>query len=112
MSTTTALLPMARLRNDYLKYGSLALFAGSLILTAVHGVLRSAEQFSYAHAFVSADTATTARTFLREGVIALRGVPVNNNPPISSIDFYAHWPPLMTVLLSGCFRVFGPSNET
>ena len=56
--------------------------------------------------------ATSARTFATEGVWKLRGIPVNNNLPIGAEDQYTHWPPLLPILLSGCFRMFGTSERT
>jgi len=54
-----------------------------------------------------------ARTFVRHGVVALAGVPVNNNDPLGSPPaVYVHWPPLLPILLSMLFRIFGTSEAT
>ena len=87
------------------------LFAVTLAITVVRGVEQAPQQFDYPHAFVSADVATAARTFASVGVFALRGVPVNNNPPIGKEDFYTHWPPLLPIVLSFFFRLFGASEQ-
>jgi hypothetical protein len=60
---------------------------------------------------VSADVATTARTFATAGIFHLHGAPVNNNPPIGNEDFYTHWPPLLPILLTICYRLFGVSER-
>src|ERR1700722_17891623 len=87
------------------------LFVATLSATVFHGVSTSARQFDYPHAFVSADVATTARTFAKVGIFHLRGVPVNNNPPLAKSDFYTHWPPLLPIILSICYRIFGVSER-
>lgn len=91
---------------------ALSLFAITLLITVIRASERANSQFVGAHAFVSADVATTARTFANEGVWKLHGVPVNNNAPIGPSDQYTHWPPLLPILLSGCFRIFGASEHT
>jgi hypothetical protein len=68
------------------------------------------DQFVTPHSFVSADVATTARTFAKEGILHLHGIPVNNNPPVGAVDFYTHWPPLLPISLSVVFRLFGDSE--
>ncbi len=91
---------------------AIALFAVALIWTVVRAVRHADAQYVGLGAAVSADVVTTARTFAHEGVWKLRGIPVNNNPPIGVDDQYTHWPPLLPILLSGCFRVFGVSERT
>ena len=59
-----------------------ALFAVALVMTAVRAVRHADTQYVGLGAAVSADVATSARTFATEGVWKLRGIPVNNNPPI------------------------------
>jgi hypothetical protein len=88
------------------------LFVVTLGITGVRGALRAATPFVGPHAFVSADVATTARTFAVQGIVHLRGVPVNNNPPLGPADGYTHWPPLLPMLLSVAFRFFGVSERT
>ncbi len=97
--------------NRRLTVGVMLLFGVALAVTVVRGVENSPREFDYSHAFVSADVATTARTFARVGVFHLHGVPVDNNPPIAGQDLYTHWPPLLPILLSLCFRVFGVSER-
>lgn len=92
--------------------GAVLLFVIALVVSAVHATRHAGDLYVTPHAFVSADVATTARTFSREGVLRLRGVPVNNNPPIAEGDFYTHWPPLLPVSLSFAFRAFGASERT
>lgn len=87
------------------------LFSIAAAVTFARDIRASGEPFDYPHAFVSADVATTARTFATVGVFHLHGVPVNNNPPIGSADSYTHWPPLLPILLSICYRVFGASER-
>ena len=87
------------------------LFAIALAVTVTRGIESAPRAFDYPHTFVSADVATTARTFMTVGIFHLHGVPVNNNPPIDSNDYYTHWPPLLPILLSLCFRVFGVSER-
>lgn len=94
------------------RFVAFALFALALVMTAVRAVQHADMQYVGFGAAVSADVATTARTFANEGVWRLRGIPVNNNPPIGVDDQYTHWPPLLPILLSGCFRVFGTSERT
>jgi hypothetical protein len=90
---------------------AIVLFGLALLTTVVHSVSTSARQFEYPHAFVSADVATTARTFAEVGIFHLRGVPVNNNPPLTQSDSYTHWPPLLPIMLSICYRIFGVSER-
>jgi hypothetical protein len=94
-----------------LKLAAVLLFAIALAVTLVRGIRTSAEPFDYPHAFVSADVATAARTFAEAGILHLHAVPVNNNPPIAAEDAYTHWPPLLPILLSLCFRIFGVSER-
>jgi len=92
------------------KIAALSLFALALALSVIRGVGHATSQFVGPHAFVSADVATTARTFAKEGIWKLHGTPVNNNAPICARDRYTHWPPLLPILLSACFRLFGASE--
>jgi hypothetical protein len=93
------------------KVAVVVLFLIAAAATFARQIKASTEPFDYPHAFVSADVATTARTFATIGVFHLRGVPVNNNPPIGSEDSYTHWPPLLPILLSMCYRAFGTSEK-
>jgi len=92
------------------------LLAAALLTTTVRAVLHFDAQFGDGEAYlantVNADVNSTARTFASEGIWKLRAVPVDNNPPIGSSDVYAHWPPLLTILLASCFHFFGASEHT
>ncbi len=67
--------------------------------------------YDYEHGWVSAHFATIAKSYLEHGVIALGGVPIQNNPPLTIFpDAYLNWPPLYPLLLSGVFAVFGESE--
>ncbi|HEX2115874.1 MAG TPA: hypothetical protein VHM01_15825 [Alphaproteobacteria bacterium] len=70
------------------------------------------DRFDYPHAWVSAHFATMARSFAEHGVIALGGVPVQNNSPITSEpDFYIHWPPFGPIFLGWLFSAFRSDGE-
>ena len=117
MSVDAEQLPIPQTKDSVgairaVRFVAFALFALALVMTVVRAVRRADMQYVGLGAAVSADVATAARTFATEGVWKLRGIPVNNNPPIGTDDRYAHWPPLLPVLLSGCFRVFGTSERT
>ncbi len=94
------------------KIAAITLLVLALGIMAVRAVKRGGGPYVGLGASVSADVAVTARTFAAEGVWKLRGVPVNNNPPIGTEDQYTHWPPLLPILLCGCFRLFGASELT
>lgn len=99
--------------NPYSRAAEIAafsLFAIAFAITAVRATEHANSQFVGLHAFVSADVATTARTFARAGILKLHGVPVNNNAPIGPHDQYTHWPPLLPIVLSVAFRFFGASE--
>jgi len=97
--------------NRLLTVGTVLLFAITLAVTVVRGIGDAPREFDYPYAYVSADVSTMARTFAQVGIFHLHGMPVNNNPPIDSLDFYPHWPPLLPIVLSVCFRVFGVSER-
>ena len=86
------------------------LFALALSVTAAVHIARAGETFTYRHGFISAIFATGAREFAHDGILALGGVPVANNPPIGPGDSYAHWPPLLPMSLSIWYRLFGASE--
>ncbi|MBS1798748.1 MAG: hypothetical protein JSS95_02875 [Acidobacteria bacterium] len=96
----------------WVERGALVFFLVTLVLLAARSYQRADELFITPHAFVSADVATTARTFATEGIIRLHGVPVNNNPPITVSDAYTHWPPLLPASLAIFFRTAGPTERT
>src|SRR6266436_1212620 len=89
----------------------LVLFLLVLCLTIAVRVTRASVPYTYRHGFISAVFATSAREFARDGILALGGVPVANNPPIGPDDVYPHWPPLLPISLSMCFRLFGVSES-
>jgi hypothetical protein len=86
-----------------------AILAISTLLTV--GVVLLLRDYNYEHAWVSAHFAVMARTFVQEGVLALGGVPVQNNLPLTtSPDAYLNWPPLYPILVSIVFRLLGESE--
>jgi hypothetical protein len=98
--------------GNWLQVALSLLFLATLGLTCGVGIRHASEPFDYPHAFVSADVSTTARTFARIGIFRLHAVPANNNPPITRNDAYTHWPPLLPMILSLCFRAFGATEKT
>jgi hypothetical protein len=98
------------LERTWLRLVVRLLFTIAFTVALIRGWRHARDEFTAPHAFVSADVATTARTYMKQGVFRLRGVPVNNNSPVSNIDFYTHWPPLLPLFLSAVFRVFGPGE--
>jgi hypothetical protein len=57
--------------------------------------------FYYTHAWASAHFATIARSFATHGILALRGIPIENFDPVTTQpDNYLHWPPLFFYVLS------------
>lgn len=69
--------------------------------------------FGTDHAWVSAHFATIARTFAEHGVLALHGIPIQNNDLLSGRpDVYLHWPPLFAILLSQADALFGATDNT
>jgi hypothetical protein len=98
------------LSTRIVKIAALSLFVLAIALSLIRGVGHANSQFVGPHAFVSADVATTARTFSSEGIWKLHGIPVNNNAPMGVSDRYTHWPPLLPIFLSLCFRLFGASE--
>jgi hypothetical protein len=101
-----------RNKNSITKRVPFVLFLLALAITTIRALKHADAQYSGLGAAVSADVAATARTFATEGIWKLRGVPVNNNPPIGPNDQYTHWPPLLPILLSGCFHLFGTTERT
>src|SRR5258708_37750191 len=66
--------------------------------------------FSHEHAWASAHFATIARNFAEHGIFSLRGIPIENNDPLTSEpDTYLHWPPVFFYVLGGWIAVFGDS---
>jgi hypothetical protein len=85
----------------------------ALFLTVWYRWTTAERPYVYAHAWGSSDVATMARSFANNGILALGGVPINNNPPLGlKPSAYTHWPPLLPMILAECFRVFGESEAT
>ena len=108
----TGIFQSDRKNAIWLEAVALGLFLVTFVIVMVNGLRHVSQPFDYPHAFVSADVATTARTFARIGVVRLHGVPANNNPPLTRSDSYTHWPPLLPIILSLCFRAFGATEKT
>jgi len=54
-----------------------------------------------------------ARSFARDGIVALHGMSILNNPPLGAEpDWYLHWPPLFAISLGLAFKLFGESAAT
>ena len=69
------------------------------------------EGFHYTHAWVTAHFATIGRAFAETGIVALSGVPVQNNPPLTTApDIYISWPPLIGYVLAWVIRLFGDAE--
>lgn len=68
--------------------------------------------FGTGHAWASAHFATIARSFSEYGVLALNGIPMQNNGFLDGRpDAYLNWPPLFPILLSKVFRYFGSTED-
>jgi len=90
-----------------------AWLAVAVALTIVAHASLFHREYDYEHAWIDAIYSTMARSFAVHGVIALRGVPIQNNAPIGlEPDAYLHWPPLFPIVLGLLFRVFGESEAT
>src|SRR5687767_12460629 len=71
----------------------------AVLLTISAHLIMLPRPFDYHHDWVSAHFSTMARSFAEHGVIALRGVPIQNNPPLGlEPDVYLHWPPLFPIV--------------
>jgi hypothetical protein len=54
---------------------------------------------------------TSARSYANQGIVALHGLQIINNPPLGSRpDAYTHWPPLFPIILSRMFLLLGESE--
>jgi 4-amino-4-deoxy-L-arabinose transferase-like glycosyltransferase len=83
----------------------------AIVLTMVQHMVTLRMPFTYEAATISADVSTMARSFAQHGIFRLGGVPINNNDPLGiSRAAYTHWPPLLPMLLSLLFRLFGESE--
>lgn len=92
-------------KHLFFYWGMALLLAISLTVLANPGLL--GQPFGW----VSAHFSMMARTFAELGVGALGGVPIQNNPPLTSEpDAYLHFPPLFPIALSTVFRQFGASD--
>jgi hypothetical protein len=86
-------------------------FCIALCLTLVNELVWLKRPITYAAAWGASQQAIMARNFAREGVIALKGIPNQNNPPHGSQpDAYIHWPPLPPIALGLAFRFFGETE--
>jgi cell division inhibitor SulA len=85
----------------------------AILATLVLQISQIRAPFTYERGFVSADVSVEARAFAEHGILKLGGVPVNNNGHFGPIvSAYTHWPPLLAIVLSFCFRIFGDSEIT
>ncbi|MCB1153156.1 MAG: glycosyltransferase family 39 protein [Deltaproteobacteria bacterium] len=85
-----------------------AWFVFAVVLTLVWSTLRLADGFQGPHSYVSGHFSVMAQNFAKEGVVSLRGVPVQENTPYGdTINYYTHWPPLFPIVLGVVFRIFG-----
>lgn len=106
METPGKLLQPIRVQPVLMGWVGLAL----LFTVALHATSLG-RPFDYAHAWVSAHFSTMARAFSEHGVVALGGLPIQNNPPLGAEpDAYIHWPPLFPMVLQAAFRLFGESE--
>lgn len=87
------------------------LAVAALLTAAANHVIARRPFDGESHAWVSAHFGTMARAFVERGVLPLRMIPIQNNPPLGNEpDAYTHWPPLFPILLSGAFHAFGESE--
>lgn len=64
------------------------------------------------HAWASSSVSLIARSYAQQGILALRGLQIANNPPLGrEPDIYTHWPPLFPLILSRLFLVLGESES-
>jgi len=69
--------------------------------------------FSHEHAWGSLHSTIIARNFADHGIFALRGLPIENNDPLTSeLDTYLHWPPFFFYVLGGWIAIFGDSARS
>jgi hypothetical protein len=54
---------------------------------------------------------TSACSYANQGIVALHGLQIINNPPLGTHpDAYTHWPPLFPIILSRVFLLAGESE--
>jgi 4-amino-4-deoxy-L-arabinose transferase-like glycosyltransferase len=69
--------------------------------------------FNYQHAWGVAGAVIEARAFRSEGLLHLRVVPIQNNPPFGlHPEAYVHWPPLLAVALTWWYDRFDVSETS
>ena len=84
----------------------------AVLLTVIGHLAVLDRPFDYSYAWASAHFSTMARAFVEHGVVALGGVPIQNNSPLGlEPDTYIHFPPLFPIVLSGILRIFGESES-
>src|SRR5436190_21735478 len=99
------------LRNAAVERRVTVLFSVWLGVAVLLTVIANKSALSIPFDWMSADSSVIAQSFVHNGVLALGGVPINNNPPLGlQPDAYIHWPPLFQILLSVAFRAFGESE--
>ena len=80
-------------------------------LTTLQHLVTLPRPFAYPHAWGAAGAVVDARAFRTFGIAALKAVPMHNNPPFGAHpEAYVHWPPLLSLLLTFWFNVFGESE--
>jgi hypothetical protein len=80
---------------------------------ALAGLALIKGSFSHEHAWQSTHSTIIARNFAEHGIFALRGLPIENNDPLTSeLDTYLHWPPFFYYVLGGWVAIFGDSARS
>jgi hypothetical protein len=99
-------------RQAVVAWWSCLLFA-AVVLTIVQHALTLPRPFTYPHAWGAAAAVVDARAFRLSGIAALKAVPMHNNPPYGvHPEAYVHWPPLLALLLTFWFNLFGESETS
>jgi hypothetical protein len=90
--------------------GLVACAVGALALV---GLALIKVSYSHEHAWGSLHSVIIARNFADHGLFGLRGLPIQNNDPLTSeLDTYLHWPPLFYYVLGGWIAIFGDSARS
>jgi hypothetical protein len=85
----------------------------AVAVTLVQHVVTLPRPFTYDHAWGATGALIEARAFRNDGILHLRMVPIQNNPPLGSApDAYVHWPPLLAIILTFWSEVFGESETS